>query len=237
MSTLEGKNILVAGGTSGVGLATAELLASQGAKVTVTGRDQKKLDNVSIAGVTPVRLDGADVAQMSEWLKGQPTFDHVVICVSGGAGAGAFADLDEDMLRSGFEAKFWPQFRTAQAVLPYVAETGSITFVGAASARTPMREVAGLAAINGAIHAMVEPLALELAPKRINAVSPGVIDTPWWNAVPEEQRAQIFEFMASAVPVNRIGKPQDVAGAIMFLIENSFMTGSIIDCDGGLRIK
>ena len=84
---------------------------------------------------------------------------------------------------------------------------------------------------------MIPSLALELRPLRVNAVSPGVIATPWWDRVPEAFRAAHFAQSAAAVPVGRVGQPEDVAQAIVFLIQNSFMTGTIIDCDGGARIK
>jgi NAD(P)-dependent dehydrogenase (short-subunit alcohol dehydrogenase family) len=96
-----------------------------------------------------------------------------------------------------------------------------------------MPGTAGLAAINGAIEAAVPTLAKELAPTRINAVSPGVIDTPWWDAMPEEAKATIFRQAAERLPVRRVGRPEDVAQAIVFLVHDSFVTGTIIEVDGG----
>ena len=96
--------------------------------------------------------------------------------------------------------------------------------------------MAGLGAINGALESMLGTLARELAPLRVNAVSPGVIDTAWWDKLPEAARTELFEQQARTLPVGRVGRPDDVAHAIRFLMENTFMTGSVIECDGGLRL-
>ena len=84
---------------------------------------------------------------------------------------------------------------------------------------------------------MILPLANELRPLRVNAVSPGVIDTPWWESVPQEQLQTMFDQTAAALPVGRIGNAFDVAEVIVFLVRNGFMTGTVIECDGGIRIK
>jgi NAD(P)-dependent dehydrogenase (short-subunit alcohol dehydrogenase family) len=114
---------------------------------------------------------------------------------------------------------------------------GSIVFVTAASARTPIPGTAGLAAINGAREAMVPTLALELKPTRVNAVSPGVVGTPWWDSLPSEQRESVFAQIAQSLPVGCIGMPEEVAEVILLLLQNGFMTGTVIECDGGIRIK
>lgn len=99
-------------------------------------------------------------------------------------GSGPIATLDPEQLAAGFEGEFWPFPRILQAALPHLRADGSVTFVTASSARAAFPGTAGLAAINGALEAMVPPLAVELAPLRVNAVSPGVIDTVGWNNVP-----------------------------------------------------
>lgn len=159
-----------------------------------------------------------------------------MIAVSGAAGAGAFPTLDLQDLRHGFEAKFWPQVAVAQMSLATLRHDGSITFITAGSSRKALPGTAGLAAINGALDAMIPTLAVELRPLRVNAVSPGTIATPWWDHVPESFRNDFFAQSAVSAPVGRVGQPEDVAQAIIFLIQNTFVTGSIIDCDGGARL-
>ena len=130
----------------------------------------------------------------------------------------------------------WPQVAVAQMSLETLRHDGSLTFITAGSARKARPGTVGLAAINGALDTMVPTLAVELRPLRVNAVSPGVIATPWWDRVPENFRNDFFAQSAASAPAGRVGQPEDVAQAIVFLIQNTFVTGSIIDCDGGARL-
>ncbi|MBA3832865.1 MAG: SDR family oxidoreductase [Chthoniobacterales bacterium] len=237
--SLKDQRIAVIGGSSGVGLAVAELAAAAGANVTIAGRDQKKLHDAAAKIGKSVRAEVADAANaeaMRNIFSLVGPLDHLVLTLSGAKGAGPFRDLNLDELRQGFEAKFWPHVISAQAALPSLRKDGSITFISAISARMANPGTAGLAAINGAIEALVRPLAMELKPLRVNAVSPGVIDTAWWNRVPETQRTALFEQSAARTPAGRIGQSEDVAKAVLFLIEDTFMTGAVIECDGGLRL-
>lgn len=234
--TLNGQRVLVCGGTSGIGAATARLFAGQGADTVVTGRDAERLAKAAADGLTARRLDAASEEEVAAFFAEDAVYDHLVLALSGGAGAGPFATLDLADLRGGFEAKFWLHLRLVQAALPRLAAGGSVTFVTASSARAALPGTAGLAAINGALEAMVPPLAAELAPLRVNAVSPGVIETPWWDAVPAEQRAAMFAEHAAALPVGRVGRPEDVAQAILLAATNGFITGGVIECNGGLTL-
>ena len=107
----------------------------------------------------------------------------------------------------------------------------------AASARSAFPGTVGLAAINGALNAAAVTLALELKPRRVNVVSPGIVDTPIWSHFPEVVRKNLLEREALALPVGRIGRPEEVAQAVVMLMTNGFITGAIIDCDGGARVK
>jgi NAD(P)-dependent dehydrogenase (short-subunit alcohol dehydrogenase family) len=114
--------------------------------------------------------------------------------------------------------------------------TGSITLVSGASARGNAPGTSALAAANGAIVRAVPPLAAELAPVRVNAVSPGVINTPWWSFLDEQQRRAQFEEFSSSLPAGRVGRPEDVADAISYLIAASYVTGAVLPVDGGLTV-
>ena len=239
MFELSGVRVLVAGGSSGIGLATARLLVRLGAMVVVNGRNRTKLESVQKHlgdKCSIVAFDATNPKDRAHALLETGSFDHLVLALSGGKGAGPFVQIDPADLRSGFEAKFWAHFSLAQEALPYLSERGSITFVSAISARAANPGTAGLSAINSAIEGLVRPLAVELKPRRVNAVSPGVVDTPWWNWMPEEKKRETFNKFASATPVGRVGRPEDIAEAIVFLIGNSFITGCVLDCDGGLRL-
>ncbi len=129
-----------------------------------------------------------------------------------------------------------PQFLSAQTALPHLAEDGSITFVLAASARASSPGTSGLAAINGAIEAMIRPMARELKPLRINCVSPGVVETTWWDRIPEPTRSELLHESADATLVGRNAQPEELADAIAFLIGNGFVSGTVLEVDGGMRL-
>jgi NAD(P)-dependent dehydrogenase (short-subunit alcohol dehydrogenase family) len=236
--SLGNETVVVIGGSSGIGLATVKRLAATGARVFATGRDAAKL-HASIAGLGPRVVaevfDARERGSLDGFFAKVGPFDHLVLALSGGHGGGEFAQLDLKFLRTGFEEKFWPQLEAAQAGLPYLRQPGSMTFITAISATMTSPGVAGLGAINGALESMVGSLARELKRIRVNAVSPGVTDTPWWDRFPAEAKAAVFAQQADN-PVGRVGQPQEVAHAVQFLMENALMTGAVIPCDGGLRL-
>jgi NAD(P)-dependent dehydrogenase (short-subunit alcohol dehydrogenase family) len=237
---LQNQKIIIMGGTSGMGLATAKAAATADAAVVITGRDQNKLDNAlaklpqSASGEV---VDATAEKELRDFFRRSEAFDHLVLAVSGREGGGPFESLGVDMLKRAFDGKFWAQFMAAQMGLTKLRQNGSIVFITAASARTSIPGTAGLAAINGALEAMIPTLALELKPIRVNAVSPGVVKSPWWDTLPSEQREAVFAQTAQILPVGRIGTPEDIAEVIIMLLQNGFMTGTVIECDGGIRIK
>lgn len=228
---------IIVGGTSGIGLATAKMAVEAGHSVLAAGRDPSKFSAAQSIGATTAQLDASDIAATQNFFSAEGTFDHLVLCASGSAGAGQFRDLALEDLRKGFDGKFWPQVTCAKAALPTLRVGGSITFISAISSRALKPGTAGLAAINAALEALVPILASELRPTRVNAVAPGVVDTPWWSRVPEAARKELFEQLASDVAVGRVGKPEDLASAIISLTTNTFITGTILDCDGGWKLK
>ncbi|CPR19614.1 short-chain dehydrogenase/reductase SDR [Brenneria goodwinii] len=139
-------------------------------------------------------------------------------------------------VRAGFEEKVFPHFSTAQAALPFLTQHGSITFIAAVTAHAAMPGTAGIGSANAAVAALVPILAAELKPRRVNGVSPGIVDTPWWSFLSDEQKAPIFAEYAAKTPVGRVGNADDIADAIYFLVANAFMSGEVVICDGGLRL-
>lgn len=230
------KKVIIAGGSSGIGLATAAMLAAQQAEVTITGRNADKLSQAASAypGIRTATLNSCDRTETDAFFKTHGPFDHLVIALSGAKGGGKFADLSLQDLRDGFEGKFWPHLNTLQAALPYVSKGGSITLVTAVSAISQQPGVSGLAAINGALELMIPSIAREIQPLRINAVSPGVINTPWWDFLPASAKQEAFNGYAAETPVGRVGEPEEVAETILFLMGNGNITGTIIRCYGGL---
>jgi NAD(P)-dependent dehydrogenase (short-subunit alcohol dehydrogenase family) len=235
------KRTIVIGGSSGIGRATAELLAGLGHEVLAIARDPEKLAELerdSAAAGAPVSTraaDAGDASVMHQAFAAFGAFDHLVLTPSSARGMGPLASLDLAELLGGFEGKYWPNVIALQAALPTLHLHGSITIVTGASSGAAFPGTSGLAAINGALDAMVPVLAVELAPRRVNAVSPGVIDTAWWNAIPRESRDSFFAQFASKAPAGRVGRAADVAGAVEFLIANTFVTGNVLKVDGGAR--
>jgi NAD(P)-dependent dehydrogenase (short-subunit alcohol dehydrogenase family) len=208
--------------------------------VIITGRSKERLDQAALRIGHPVRaaeVDATNAEALTEFFGTTGTVDHLVLAASPGAiGVGPIAALDEAALRQAFDGKFFAHVKAMQAALPRMRPDGSVTILTAASARAAFPGTAGLAGANGALEAIVAPLAVELAPLRVNAVSPGIIDTQWWNAMPGDQRQAYFDAVAAVTPVRRVGKPQDVAEAIVYLAGASFVTGTVLECTGGSNL-
>jgi NAD(P)-dependent dehydrogenase (short-subunit alcohol dehydrogenase family) len=238
MAGLNGRKIVVMGGTSGIGLAAARQLVELGASVVVTGRNEERAAAVrqQNPGIGVQIVDANSSEALRAFYRAQGAIDDLVLCVTGGKGAGPFAEISIADLHDGFEQKFFAQFQAAQLALRVLRKDGSLTFVSAISARAANPGTAGLAAINGAIEAMIKPLARELRPLRVNAVSPGVVETPWWEKIPENVRKDLLQRSAAASLVGRNGSPEEAGGAIVFLVKNGFVTGTVIEVDGGLRL-
>lgn len=229
---------LVVGGTSGIGLATARRLHALGARVHIVGRGKERLDEIATTDpeLTGHRADGGNRAEIGAVVEAVGSIDWLIVALSGSDGPGPIADLDLDVLRHAFDAKFWGHITTIQAALPHLAPTGSITVLGAVTARAGMPGTAGIAAINGAVEALVKPLAAELAPIRVNGVSPGVVDTPWWSGVPEDARQAYFTQVARVLPARRVATADDIAEVVVLAATNANLTGTIIEADGGARL-
>lgn len=234
------ERVVVIGGTSGIGLATAERQQREGREVIVTGRDKDRLEAALERlgdGATGASVDARDEAATQEFFAAIGGVDHVVVAATGATAAGPFHALPVDQLRTAAEGKLIAQTVAAQAALKVLRPGGSLTFVTAGSAGAAIPGTAGLAAVNAAVEAMVPVLAVELAPIRVNAVSPGIIDTPWWDWLDADSRRQTFDAYAENAPAGRVGRPEDVADAIAFLVANTFTSGVVLSVDGGSRLR
>ncbi|HEY4179500.1 MAG TPA: SDR family oxidoreductase [Kofleriaceae bacterium] len=227
------QHTVIVGGSSGIGLSAAQHLLAVGHRVTITGRGSDRLAaaKAAVPGVSAVVMDATkpDFSAIG-------ALDHLVLALGSNKGMAPFATADLANVKASFEEKVFAHYATAQAALPHLRTGGSITFVAAVSAHAAMPGTSGIGAANAAITALVPILAVELKPTRVNAVSPGVIDTPWWTNVPADQKKAIFTELVNKTPVGRVGTADDIAQAIWFLTECTFMNGHTIICDGGLRL-
>ena len=233
---IEGKKIVVAGGSSGIGLAAAKNLVQAGAKVIVATRSSQKLEQARALIGNSLETHVLDVTseqQIIDFFHAIGAIDHLVATAST-AVLGPFLELDMQAARGFFESKFWSAYVLARHAARHIAADGSITFVsGAASQRgTPGLSVGS--AINAALEALGRTLAVELAPVRVNTVAPGLIETPAWDdLMPDDQKRTLFSEAAAKIPLRRIGTADEVAHTIRYAIENSYTTGSVLFPDGG----
>jgi NAD(P)-dependent dehydrogenase (short-subunit alcohol dehydrogenase family) len=229
---ISGKKAVVFGGTSGIGLATAEQLAEAGAEVIVIGRNAPKPGQLP-AGVTAAQCDVRDGAALETLLQSLAPFDILVSAATGGSRAiGPFLDMDMDGFKASFD-KLWGYANVVRHGARHVADGGSITLVSGAPARHCKPGQIALSSVGGAVEAMVRALAVELAPRiRINVVSPGTIDTPMVAAQGAE-RAALYDKMTANNLIPRAGTAGEVAQGILFVIGNDFVTGTTVDVDGG----
>lgn len=224
---------VIMGGTSGIGLATAERLTGDGIEATVTGRDPAKLADAERSFAGAVQVDGTDHDAVTAFFEQFGPFEHLVLAFSPGAvGVGPIREIGLDDFETAFAAKLFAYIDAIRQA----RVTGSITMISAASARAALPGTVTLAAVNGAIERIVSPLAVELAPARVNAVAPGLVDTPWWSFLSEDQRQAQFDAAAGEVPAGRIATPADVADAIGYLVHASLVTGTILPVDGGFTV-
>lgn len=233
------ERVVIIGGTSGIGLAAAELLLGRGYQVVVAGRSPERLESALKQlgdGADGYSLDAADDVQLAEFFEQVGPFDHLVVTVTANGGVTSLADLTAAELRRHNEGKLIPHLLTIKAALGTLRADGSITLLGAVSSQLSAPGLLVLASANAGLEAASRVLAAELAPRRVNLVSPGVIDTPWWDWVPAEARQETLAGATAGTAVGRAGRPEEVAHAIAFLIENSFTTGVVLPVDGGARL-
>ncbi len=233
------ESVVVIGGTSGVGLATAKMLSSEGYRVIISGRSQDTIDDAlsQIGGDSlGFTLNFTDHASIASFFDQVGSFDHLALVGSGKAAWGGFHELKLEDLKIAFDQKFYGFFLCSQAALKTIRSDGSILFVIGGASRSAIPGTTGIAAVNGAIQAMAFTMAKELAPLRVNILSPGLVDTPVYDWMTAEQKAGFFQQMGGQLPVGRVGKPDDIAEAVSYFIKNRYTTGAILDVDGGGRL-
>ncbi|MDH6144565.1 MULTISPECIES: SDR family oxidoreductase [Kitasatospora] len=234
-----GQRVLIVGGTSGVGLATAREFAAQGARTVIASRSRPKVDAAlaQLAGlpgtVTGHTLDIRSDGDVELFAASSGKFDHVVVSAAQ-TPTGRVDTLPLGEAYGAMDSKFWGAYRIARSI--GINASGSLTLVSGYLSQRPGKAAALQSAINAALEALVRGLALEYAPLRVNAVSPGTLATPLWDGLAEADRERLYQSVAERLPVGRIGTAEDIAQAVLFLAGNGFATGTTLFVDGGGRI-
>ncbi|MBN1477929.1 SDR family oxidoreductase [Candidatus Sumerlaeota bacterium] len=232
---LRGQRVVVIGGSSGIGLTTAQRCAAAGASIVIASRQRSNLAKAAQAiggDVETHALDFTRERKVERLFRRIGRFDHLVITAAQGA-AGRFLELDTQRVRNLFEDKFWGQHHCAKHGAPHMSETGSITFFSSLVSRRAFDQLSAMGAANGAIESLTKTLALELAPRRVNVVLPGAIDSPAHDWMTPEARRAWCEKMAARTVMGRLGTCEDVAQVVLFLIRNPYVTGQVVVVDGG----
>lgn len=236
------ERVLIAGGSSGMGLALAARLLREDCAVTIVGRSTAKLESACMTlhnapNLTAIAADITQEDQLARLFAQCGRLDHIVNTAADIAGAYQLLPaLDIAVARKAMDSKLVGPLLLAKHGAPLLPATGSITFTSGIAACRPAARGSVVAAINGGLNSLVYALAVELAPLRVNALSPGWVDSPIWEFVAGDARTEMLEGMAKKLPAGRVGHVDDIAEAICFLMRNRFTTGSVMHVDGGHRL-
>ncbi|WP_030247046.1 SDR family oxidoreductase [Streptomyces sp. NRRL S-350] len=233
---LTDQRVLVLGGTSGIGLATADLAARRGARVVVASSRADSAERALTtlpAGTTAEVADLTDSNQVAALFDRVGTIDHLVFTAGEPLALMPLDDLDLDAARRFFTLRYFGALDAVRAAAPRLRPGGSVTLTSGTAGLRPGPGWSVAASICGAIEALVRALAVELAPIRVNAVRAGMLRTPLWSGLPDTDREQLYAQAAAGLPLGRIGDPEDAAEAYAYLMEQRYATGTIVTVDGG----
>ncbi|WP_433121019.1 SDR family oxidoreductase [Micromonospora sp. CA-246542] len=234
--TLTDQRVVVLGGTSGIGLATAARAAQEGAQVVVASRNRHRVDRALAAlpaGTQGYVADLADPADVTRLFQGLGPFDHLVYTAGEPLALMSVDALDLAAARTAFNLRYFGALAAVHAALPHLRPGGSITLTTGTANHRPKAGWSVVAGITGAIDALVRSLAVELAPIRVNAVSAGVIRSPLWDSLSEDTREQMYDHLSTSLPLGRVGEPEEVAEAYVYLLRSTYATGTLVTVDGG----
>jgi NAD(P)-dependent dehydrogenase (short-subunit alcohol dehydrogenase family) len=233
---LQQKRIVVVGGSSGIGLAVAQQAASQGAEVVVVSsnaeRVQKAVESVGGEALGQA-IDVSDERAVATFFTELGSFDHLVFTAGDSLYLQDLTTTDLQQARRAFELRYWSALATVKYGSPHIRKEGSIVLTTGIAGRRPRKRWVIAASVCGTIEALMRALAVELAPIRVNAVSPGVVRTNLWQTMSASERERLYESVGKSLPVGRVGEASEIAQAYLFLMQEGFMTGQTIVVDGG----
>jgi len=235
-NSLHNKRVVILGGSSGIGLAVAEQAASQGAKLVIASsnveRVQKAIESLG-GNAQGHTLDLSDEQAVETLFTKLGAFDHLVFTAGDSLHLQNLADTDLKQARRAFELRYWAALAAVKYASKSIRKGGSIVLTTGVAGQRPHKGWVVAASVCGTIEALTRALALELAPIRVNAVSPGVVRTNLWQNMNAAERERLYESVGKNLPVGRVGEARDVAQAYLFLMQEEFSTGQTLVVDGG----
>ncbi|MBD2102893.1 SDR family oxidoreductase [Leptolyngbya sp. FACHB-261] len=232
--SLRDQKVVIVGGTSGIGLAVAKAASAEGASIVVASRNQERLTQASSMienRVETYQVDVTDEKSIQLLFDQVGEFNHLVTTPGNPVAFDLFLNADLSVVNHQFAVKFWGQYLCAKYGARNIKADGSITFMSGGGRWNKGNST--LASINGAIDALSQILAVELAPIRVNVVRPGLVKTDLWSNFSEEERLQMYETASDNLLVGRVGTPEDIAESYLYLLKNTFTTGTAVIVDGG----
>jgi NAD(P)-dependent dehydrogenase (short-subunit alcohol dehydrogenase family) len=233
---LEGRKVVIVGAGSGIGRSVAIAASQAGASVVLAGRRRETLESTAASLSGPHQLCTLDASveqDVESFFAEVGGFDHLVSTASQGI-AGPITGLDASAIGRAFTAKLWAPIFLVKHGAPRIAADGSFTFFSGIRAARPAAGTSITSLVNGGLEAFAKAMAVELGPVRVNVISPGIVDSgPFWDRLGPEGRERLFTDFAQKSPARRVGRPEDVAAAALFAIDNPFLTGTVLAVDGG----
>jgi NAD(P)-dependent dehydrogenase (short-subunit alcohol dehydrogenase family) len=234
--SLSSKRIVILGGTSGIGLATATAARREGAMVIVASSNRQRVDAAvaSLQGAAEGRVvDLSDEGQVKEFFESIGDFDHLVYTAGESLHLEPLATTEIDKARGFVELRFWGAYMAVKYGSPHIRAGGSITLTTGIAGQRPRQGWTIAASICGAMESLTRALAVELAPIRVNAVSPGVVRTELWSGMAKADRDAMYRDIGQKLPVGRAGEADDLAQSYLYLMREGYSTGQVIVVDGG----
>lgn len=231
--------VLIVGGTSGIGLAVATAVAEHGGTPIVASRNPPSVDRaLELLGgdAEGIVVNLADSASVEAMATSAGSVDHLAYTAGEPLSLRLLADITPEIARSFFDTRYVGALTAIRAVVPAIRPNGSITLTSGSAGDRPGAGWSLGASICGAINSLTRALAIELAPLRVNAVSPGVLRSPLWAGMSEIDRETMFAEIGAGLPLGRVGEVEDVARAYIYAMTQSFGTGTVIPVDGGTTI-
>jgi NAD(P)-dependent dehydrogenase (short-subunit alcohol dehydrogenase family) len=238
-SSLRNKRILVLGGSSGIGLAVAQQAAAQGAQVVVASSNADRVQEAvqTVGGATEGRtVDLFNENSIQDFFAEFGDFDHLVFTAGDTLQLGEIAATNLDQARHAFDLRYWAALAAVKYGSPHIRRGGSIVLTTGVAGRRPHRGWALGASVTSAVEGLTRALAVDLAPLRVNAVSPGVVRTGLWKNMTEQERDAMYQNVGKNLLVGRVGEVEDIAHAYLYLMQESYSTGQIIVVDGGATL-